>query len=436
MNKLFKILIPLLLILGLVLATGCDVKAPSTEMPPVAPPAPTEDVYSKTEEHRTDEDFTRDKTGIVLENVPLVCQEGWLDCGLTSRAMLLGYFDTSITYHKSMYYSGNCYGFGYYPNTLYLGFPCEEEEDYEWLASLYGLSYERIVPAKTPNKEDAWDEYIDRIWSYLQEGVPVQTCWSWSGREEGGKIYTRGGFRPYWWEGITRENRPEMHYIVVVGLDKSEGVIYLNDPWPGNEPYKEMSLAGFRGLVETLGTELRYLTIGFTRNDVPGKDENRIEEMVKQRSPKKLRGDPAVYDKAPRYRLYGLKGLEAFKDDLAPTKFAGIMRAKARLATQGQVLRPIETVTYLNLHLYQYSFITSVSAEYLKATGETEAWRWLSNLHTLYEKLYVSSGKLVSIFKSSQDLDEALPKCAGTLSEMSGILDEIIDLSCTVHEHQ
>ncbi|GAI25265.1 unnamed protein product, partial [marine sediment metagenome] len=128
----------------------------------------------------------------------------------------------------------------------------------------------------------------------------------------------------------TRENRPEMHYIVVVGLDKSEGVIYVNDPWPGNEPYKEMSLEGFRRLVEALGTELKYLSIGFTRNDVPGKDENRIEEMVKQRSLKKLRGDHAVYDKAPRYRLYGLKGLEAFKDDLAPTKFAGIMRAKAR----------------------------------------------------------------------------------------------------------
>jgi hypothetical protein len=110
------------------------------------------------------------------------------------------------------------------------------------------LSYKRIVPTKVEDKQGAWDEYVRTILLYLKEGSAVQTWRGWGEyREELDKIYTDVGIRPFWWEGIPRNHRPQQHAIAVVGLDLSKGIIYLNDPgcgWFGKGKSEEMRLTG------------------------------------------------------------------------------------------------------------------------------------------------------------------------------------------------
>lgn len=365
---------------------------------------------------------------IILENVPYISQIGRLDCGFASRAMLLNYFDKnfdSASYPKSMYETASCYSFVYYPATLILPYGGRIDDEYEWLASLYGLSYKRIVPRELSDSQDAWNEYINRIWGYLQEGIPVQTTISWpEAKEEKGKLYILSEFRPFWWEGITKKNRPQIHQIVVVGLDKSKGVIYVNSPWGwlGMGKYMEIGLGTFKELIKNVPLHTRYCTRVFRRSNASRKDEGLKEKLINQRIVKKLKGDPEVYDKPALYRLYGLEGVKALKNDLRPIRFSEIL--KIRMQKEG--ISPAEALIYLNLGLYQYSFKASIVAEYLEIIGKMEEGGWTSNLHILYEKLYILNGKLVVIFKSYPDFEQALKKSKPILEEMRRILDESI----------
>ena len=331
-------------------------------------------------------------------------------------------------YPKLMYESADCYGLVYYPRLLSIPFSGRLDENYEWLASLYGLSYKRIMPSNPFDSKAAWEEYINRIWSYLEQGVAIQTWRSWGeSKEESGKIYTDAGIRPFWWEGIESSHRPQQHALVIVGLDKSKGIVYLNDPgcgWFGKGEYEQMTLDNFRAIVEDLPLMTRYCLRVFTRGNVPAKDQSLIEKMVQQRILKKLKGDAAVYDKTKENCLYGLKGLEEFKNDLLPGEFARILEERMQKAK----INPSEVLSYLNMGLYQHSYIISIAAEYLESESKEQEWRWLSRLHILYEKLYILNARLISIFKDNYDLVGDLNKSEPTLLEMRNVLDELINL--------
>ncbi len=375
--------------------------------------------------------FTNTNNRAVVKNVPYICQIGRLDCSFVSRAMLIEHFNKefcTLDYPKLVYYSAICYGFAYQPNTLsfplaiWVGF----DENYEWLASLYGLSYKRIKPLDVTNKDKAWNEFINTIWKYLQEGVPIEIRRSWLGRnEENGKIYLDAGIRPFWWESIAKEHRPELHALVIVGLDKSKGLVYVNDPgcgWFGMGKCEEIKLDDFRTMVEAVLPQLRYEAMVFTPSDTPKKNEDTIEEMVKQRIIKRLKGDPQVYDQINSNYLYGLKAIKALRNDLEPGEFFKILKAKMRT----QRMQPQEAINFLQLCLYQFSYYTSITAEYLEAEGKTEEWIRVSNLHMLYEKIYVLNGRLLTIFKSCSDFEQAFAKSKPILGEMGKAFDELI----------
>ena len=370
---------------------------------------------------------------IILENVPYISQLGRLDCGFASRAMLLEYFKNnfdSIAYPKSMYECASPYSFVYSPNQLILPYGGWYDNEYEWLAYLYGLTYKRIMPVKASNKEDAWNEYLKRIWGYLRGGIPVQTAISWPGAKEvKGKLYILSEFRPFWWEGITKKYRPQMHQVVIVGLDKSKGVIYINDPWGwlGRGKYMEMDLSFFRKVVEKVPLRIRYYTRVFQRSKGMPLEEGLKEELIRQRIEKELRGDPRVYDKpAPRY-LYGLQGLKAFKKDLETGAFVKILKKRMQM----QKISPLEVILFLNLGLYQQSFKASIAAEYLAVVDDIPGFKRVSNLHALYEKLYSSNEELVSVFKSFPDIELGLEKSELILKGMRKTIDELIGLAQT-----
>ncbi|MBU0547292.1 MAG: C39 family peptidase [Candidatus Omnitrophica bacterium] len=363
----------------------------------------------------------------IVKNVPYICQQGRLDCGYVSCAMLIGHFNKrfdTLSYPKLVFESAGGYGFSYCPGTLVFPFTGWLDETFYWLSSLYGLAYERIAPASVSNKKEAWNDYINRVWDYLQKDIPVQAFRSWSTHELDGRMYTPEGLRPFWWEGILKKHRPDKHALVIVGLDRSRGVVYVNDPgcgWFGTGKAEEIKLSNFRKLTKSLPNDVKYYTRVFYPDRSAVVDESSKAAMITQRIIKKIEGDPLVYDKETEHFLYGLKGVTALRYDLEIDKFSEIL--KNRLKKDGVL--PREVIGYLSLGLYQYAYITAVTAGYLDAVGNTVEFEKMSRLHSLYEELYTLNRKLLSIFRPNPDFEEAIIRSGPVLEELRMSLSEL-----------
>jgi len=343
--------------------------------------------------------------------------------------MVLGSIVPGMTYPKSMYLSAKAYGFGYLPHSLMIEPGAWEDEANLWLAGLYGLTYERILPAEGLGPDKAWEDYLNRIWRSLKEGSAVQITRGWMGsREEGGRVQSATGYRMFWWEGIDKPNRPDMHYFTAVGLDRSGGVLYMNDPifgWFGQGKEMELKLSLLRPAVEKLLIQHRYITITFKRGRGPAKTEAEIETLLKERIRKKIAGDPSAYDSPAMwqefYRLakarefaHGLKAIRAFREDLQPKLFGRILAAK-RDRTK---IQPAGTVSWLDLGVYHQAYMALVSAEYLEEEGRLKDWEWIQQLAIHYFQLWLATSKLRALFKAEPDLDRALAQSGGILQEM------------------
>ena len=352
--------------------------------------------------------------------------------------MVLGSLDKSITYPKSLYYSAKAYGFGYLPNGLVIEPGGWDDETNQWLASLFGFSYERILPDRGIDPDKVWGDYLKRIKNALSQGSAVQVCRGWMGtREKGGQIRSHLG-RLFWWEGLTKRNRPDMHYFTVVGIDRSNREIYFHDPifgWFGTGKYVKCKEELFRKTVERAPWQHRYITIIFKKTNRLPKGEKEIRALLKKRIIKKIKGDPSVYDSVEMWRSFfrlkrvkksfahGIKGLKLFKKDLQPERFKRILIFKMKKRN----IMPVEVVSWLDLNIYHSSFIASISAEYLEARGKTMEWEWLFRLHLLYEKLRISSLKLRLLFKTTPDLYQAVEKSKPILVQMRKTIDEMIN---------
>ena len=78
-----------------------------------------------------------------------------------------------------------------------------------------------------------------------------------------------------------------------------------------------------------------------------------------------------------------------------------------------------EGILYINDAAY-------VSAEYLEEKGMMREWEWLFKHRMLYEKLRVPTAKLRSVFKSTEDIDQAVEMSTPLLVEMRQTIDEMI----------
>jgi hypothetical protein len=363
----------------------------------------------------------------IIKGIPYICQQGRLDCGYVSCAMLIGRFNKQLDtlfYPKLVYESTGGYGFVYSPGFLNFPFTGWLDETFHWLSSLYGLSFERVNGTGIAGEKRTWHEYINRIWDYLQKDTPVQVFRSWSTREIDGRMYTPEGLRPFWWESVLKSHRPDKHALVIVGLDWSRGIIYINDPgcgWFGKGEYEEMSLIRFKELTKALPPEVKYSTRVFSYNDLPIVDEGRKSAMIEERIIDKIKGNPLVYDDGSGTFLYGLKGIAAMKKDLNENKFSEIL--EYRLRKEGMM--PVEVIRYLILGFYQYVYITGVTAGYLEAAGDVKEYEEISKLHILYEKLYILSNRLLNIFRTNNDFNKAVRISRPILKEMRDSLGRL-----------
>ncbi len=343
--------------------------------------------------------------------------------------MVLGSKVQGLTYPKSVYYSTSPYGFFYIRHALAMPPRLWTEEDDKWLASLYGLTFEKKVRPHGLDENAAWDDYIQRVEAYLKKGFPVQTFFGWTPKGEAesrGEIVTPAGLRAYWWEGLTRQNRPDTHSFVIVGLDRPNNQVRMNIPmggWSGIEKYCTRPLSFLRKRIEPLRSDLKYVTIAYMKTDGVPKDEKTIQKLVKERAQKKVEGDPSAYVKNPPERhLYGVATLRALRSDLEPAAFFKILAER----TKRQNVSPVEILVLFKLALDQHIFMTSLAAEHPEEERMTAEWEWISKLNVLYHKLYISNMKLLSTLRETEDKKIVAQKCEPVLKEMRGTVDELI----------
>ncbi|MEW6115247.1 MAG: hypothetical protein AB1664_24165 [Thermodesulfobacteriota bacterium] len=343
--------------------------------------------------------------------------------------MVLGSFVQGLTYPKSVYYSTTPYGFFYIRHALAMPQRFWLEDDDKWLASLFGLTYEKKGPRTDLAGAAAWEEYVLRMEAYLKKGSPVQTYLGWNPRREDearGEIVTPRGLRAFWWEGLTKRFRPDMHSFVVVGLDRTGGSVRMNLPaagWSGHEKNMSRPLSFLQRVTEGLRPEFKYVTVAYLKTSSPLRDEATIEKLVLQRARKKVAGDPAVYHQdRPERHLFGLSALRAFRDDLEPQTFFRILDEREKQ----QNISPLEVLVLIKLALYQQVFMTSLASEYLEQQRMIDEWEWLSALNLLYRKLYISHLKLVQVVRENDNKKAWRKRAEPVLGEMRRTLDEMI----------
>ncbi len=343
--------------------------------------------------------------------------------------MVLGSKVKGLTYPKSVYLSTSPFGFFYIQGALAFPFSRWTEGDDQWIADLYGLSWEKKVRPPGIEGEEAWREYINRVEEYLKRGIAVQTYYNWTPNpeeEKNDRIVTPAGERAFWWEGMTKKTRPDTHSFVIVGLDKANDQVRINMPiggWFGLEKYRTVKLSYLKKRIEPLRQDLKYTTIAYVPTGKPAKNEQEIKRLIGERILKKIQGDPAAYfnERHQGYQ-YGIKAFKALKEDLNVSPFIQILETRSKQ----QDFSSLEILAMIKLGFYQMKFITSLAAEYLEEQRMIPEWEWLSHLHILYYKLYISSMKLVDLARTTADKRKWIEEIKPVLQEMQNTLDAAI----------
>ena len=350
--------------------------------------------------------------------------------------MVLGSLVKGLGYPKFLYYTGKAHGFGYLPKTLVIEPGAWDDEAGRWLAGIFGLVYQRTLPPHGTPGDRAWNDYLGRIEHYLKAGLAVQTTRGWLGaREEQGRILSGMGDRMFWWEGMSRRSRPDMHYFTIVGLDRDAGEAIMNDPifgWFGSGREMPIKLTNLRRAVEKLVPQHRYITIAFNPGPKPGLSGEQIEVLLKKRLAARAAGDDSVYDStkmwaeffnrpARRGFEHGVKSIRSFRQDLEPQAFAGILALKL----QKMKMAPLDTISWLDLNVYHQAWITMTAAEYLEEEGRLAEWEWVYRQALLFHELNIQTKKLRAFFATEKNLDRAVAKSRGILVEMQKILTRI-----------
>jgi hypothetical protein len=362
--------------------------------------------------------------------------------------MVLGSLDPSITYAQTLYYAAKGCGARYIPGSLTIDPGGWDEADNLFLADLFGFTYERRLPPPEASLAEIWPEYLDRLWNALNRGSAVQICQGWMNivEDDDGNLIGPGGSEITWWEGM--QNRPDMHYLVATGMDKNPAQpgFYINDPiggWFGTGKSVLIPAARFVLMIGRCQVpQHQYITLAYYPPPSPPMRHINFDPdaVARQRIRDKITGAAAAYESpeiwqeyfGPTWQdqfSYGIPGLQDLKTDLEENNFQRILALR-----EAENYPPLDVVSYLDLWAYHYANIVAISAEYLEEKERMDEWEWHIRLHILYDRLWIATAHIRSIFKrhyldtrGRNRLANAMEESAAHLYDMRTIIDEMID---------
>jgi len=238
----------------------------------------------------------------LIEGVPHVSQETSFYCLLASPTMIFKYYGINTTLHEVLYNSGVGYSL-VYPIPFLNRLPaCGSQvsgstADRSFLASLYGLSYEKWQANNSLTNDKRWQEYWVKVKQNISEDIPVVTNVD-TFYLDYYNFNKKDSIIPDW----LLEYIPSSggHVIVLVGFNESNETVCYNDPasplWgkPSEGHYNWMDINFLKKAVSEY--PLPY-SLGIFRNT--SKDPLSHEEIIEKaykRNIEKLKGNFSAYN--------------------------------------------------------------------------------------------------------------------------------------------
>jgi len=274
----------------------------------------------------------------VIENVPLICQEESCYCEIASVEMVLRYYGLNISQTEILYDIGGAYSMGYKPKLKTAFTPpiiktphkfrfwTDETtggtDDYKFLATLHGLSFENIYPKYITNHEKCWNEYWPKVKNYIKNDTPVVT---------GVDLFAWPPFLELINISFTIPRIfAHTHIIVVLGFNETNESVCIHDPYLGylNNSQKQKGFYrwidknDFKKAVGRIKWELKqtqYQLLVFEKTSNNPIPEELAAELIHERNIEKMMGLKSAYDEDflnKNFHLFGINALKELKKDL------------------------------------------------------------------------------------------------------------------------
>ena len=276
----------------------------------------------------------------IIKNVPYVGQETGFDCEICSFTMLSHYLEKNYSLYDIFYLTGSGHALSYKPRSEFKNLSQKLsppqinpgslysiwKKDWYLISDILGVScnityLDEDIDKK--NKKEAWEEYWDRVKTYIKNDIPVYTHvdMSFLSYNKKHKIFPEG-------EGIC-------HAIVIVGYNETNETVCINDPGPAYDGYPEEGMyffENFSRLKKAVENSTKspfiiykygYLTLTLENKSKPLPKELAYE-MIHYRNLGKMDGRPWSYDGIfiEENKQLGINALNYYKLDMNPLRIA------------------------------------------------------------------------------------------------------------------
>lgn len=388
----------------------------------------------------------------LVEDVPYVGQETGIDCELCSFTMLVQHLQKDYTLHDMFYLIGAGHALGgngalqklkhikqiFLPPEIDPGsIECIWKNDWQYLEPILGVKTHIIYTEHPKDSEKAWEDYWQRVKTYLINDAPVYTQIDMSKLT----YYIKNNVFP--------PNSPAIcHAIVLVGFNESNSTVCINDPEPAYDGKPEAGQYVYENISTLHDAVIRatessfviykfgYLTITLENvsNALPKKQ---AVEITRYRNIQKMKGCPCSYDPVfvePGAK-FGIRALKLYKNKMQiikvlpklPTWF--ILNRGAQLFSEddnstfpfGLISTFIPTIKlekqFAAETLLKYCDTASCHLEGILLQNESEKWG----------EFYLSYNEFVELLKN-KGLGSTLFLSINLLRHMQEILGDLIHI--------
>lgn len=272
----------------------------------------------------------------LIENVPYIGQSGPY-CAYASQAMIYHYYGVNTSEKRILYNSGVGFSLAYLPQTrLVVGGVGTSvyDADREFLASLYGLSYEYWMAPSGLSDEEAWEEYWLRIKQNISKDIPVWTCaYALFLPSIRAAIEDSFNIPEEMWNVIPGllwdlfiENANAGHSIVIIGYNESNQTLCYNDPGvelfshPEYGEYVWMNLSDYKYAVQIIPkkTNISYWVGAFQNLSTTPLNLTDAFNLTLQRNIERMKGNKSAYDNTWSEAEVGINALKTLKKNFEP----------------------------------------------------------------------------------------------------------------------
>jgi len=391
----------------------------------------------------------------IIKGVPYIGQETGIDCEICSFTMLVQYLGKNYRLYDIFYLTGSGHTLLYKPISEFkkisnkLSPPCLNpgsissiwKKDWYLISNITGtecnITYnEEKLDEST--KQAAWEEYWNRVKTYINNDVPVYTHIDMS-------LLTYNKKYKYFKEGSG-----VCHAIVIVGYNETNGTVCINDPAPAYDgrPEEGMyfyeNLSTLREAVEN-STKSSFIIYkyGYLTITLEDKSEPMLKEMaykmVHFRNLAKMDGSPWAYDNifTEDGNRLGINALKSFKKDMKPLKIIGRIPIWIFIRIGANIIYPNSSANS-QIPFYSMPYFISIIKDEKLFTSEalleidncsfckTEA-HLFQNESQKFGEIYDLYDQLVKMIDKKQYI-RVIIKTIPIFYKINKIIDEIIEI--------